>query len=215
MGEAALAIADRSREFWTPQSIWKGATVFILGGGPSLRDFDARCLDGRCVLAINESVFLCPTADALYFQDGAWFKGRRSALREYRGLVLTVSREAKRLYPDEIKRLCAEDRKDFLPEQPTIKAGRSSGHTAVSVAVSSGPPARIVLLGYDMHSDGGRTHYHDAYSEPDEKIYAKSFIPSFNGWRAAAEKVGVEVINATPGSALAEFRTMNIGEVLR
>jgi hypothetical protein len=67
--------------------------------------------------------------------------------------------------------------------------------------------ARVVLVGYDMRVVDGREHHHAEYSGPrDLDQYAREFVPAFNGWRAAAEAVGAEIVNATPGRRCRNFR---------
>ena len=94
-----------------------------------------------------------------------------------------------------------------------IRRGRSSGHTAVALAIAM--QARlVVLLGFDMRGLNGRSHFHDRYRNNDLAMYAREFVPSFDGWDAAARALDVTVLNATPGSALDEFRKVNLADVL-
>ncbi|MCJ9729551.1 hypothetical protein [Bradyrhizobium sp. PRIMUS42] len=76
--------------------------------------------------------------------------------------------------------------------------------------------ARVVLLGYDMRFVGGREHCHDEYkgTARDGDIYQREFLPGFAGWDEAARAVGVDVVNATEGSALKEFQFAKLDEVL-
>ena len=55
--------------YWSIPPEWTGETAFLLGGGPSLKGFNAECLRGRRVIAINNSWELAPWADVLYFCD--------------------------------------------------------------------------------------------------------------------------------------------------
>jgi hypothetical protein len=70
--------------------------------------------------------------------------------------------------------------------------------------------ARIVLLGFDMRIADGRSHCHDDYESRDPNLYETDFRPAFEGWNAAAFRAGVEVVNATPGSALTEFAVVDL-----
>jgi len=189
--------------FWRPAPIFTGATVFCLAGGPSLLDFDFASLAGKRVIAVNEAIKAYPAADVLYFWDDTWFV-RNQALVHYRaGLTVTGSRMA----AQQCERLRYIELQADAPLQAgaqTVRKGRSSGHTAIALAVACGA-SRVVLLGYDMRMSAGRSHFHDAYSAQDEARMAKDWLPAFRGWRKDAEAAGVAIVNATPGSALREF----------
>lgn len=204
---------DRGREYWTPTLLLDGATVFLLGGGPSLQDFDVECLRGRRVMAINTSAYLCPWAEFLYFTDNNWFDDNRPLVEAWPGTVITGSRVAKGKLPDKLLRIEVVNRPDFPHGERTLKFGRSSGHTAISLSISMGA-SRVVLLGYDMQRVDGRSHYHDVYGTEDDKLFSHDFVPAFTGWNDAALRAGAEVINCTPGSALTEFAMCPLAEVL-
>ena len=207
MDRSALALTP-----WPVTAIWKGLTVFILGGGASLRGFDYERLRGRTVLAINEAAAFASWADALYFQDWAWFDSKRRLIGDWRGEIFTTCRRAKADSPERVRLMITESRPDFLPGAQVFRRGRSSGHSAISLAIGVGA-ARIVLLGFDMRLVDGRSHFHDGYGHADKRLYERDFIPAFEGWDAAARRAGVQVVNATPLSALHEFRCRDIDDV--
>lgn len=208
--------------FWTPELIWSGETAYLLGGGPSLRNLDLVALRGRRVLTINSSLARAVESGlddgVLFFSDADWLIPRHDAVAAWRGPVVTSSRVAKEAMPAKLKWVQGEWRPSFpLLGSPVIRRGCSSGHTAIGLSVALGC-SRIVLLGFDMRAVDGRTHHHDEYEVVNAMPYAKrfemSFVPAFMGWNAAAMKVGVEILNATPGSILLEFPMVNLDEVL-
>lgn len=207
-------MAHRAEDFWTPDRKWEGKTVFLLGGGDSLRTFDLDRLRGRIVVAINELVKRAPWADALFFLDNGWFDKNRTFIEGFQGEIITHSRVAKRAMGPRVKRVSLSERPDFPPPgSPVIRSGRSSGHVAASLAVARGA-ARCVLLGYDMRIVNGRSHSHDAYSRLVPELYSQDFILNFAGWNMAARKAGTAIVNATPGSALTEFPMVDIEDEL-
>lgn len=213
------AAATRELEYWSPEPIFKGETIFCLASGPSLTA--EVCARGRYrrTIAINSSATLAPFASVLFFTDSSWYEQRRDLVANWPGLVISMSRTAKRELPDKVKRIQGQGDPQALPGfsrgPHVIQQGRSSGHTAVSLAIALGA-SRVVLLGYDMRFVEGREHCHGEYKGPrDVQIYEREFLPGFAGWNEAAAAVGVEVINATKGSALKEFRFMSLDEVLR
>lgn len=261
-------------EVWTPEVLFKGETVFCLASGPSLTQEVADRVRGKgLVVAVNSSVYLAPWADVMFFTDSGWFeKGRapemcglhgddkwprRTFVEEFPGLVVTLARSAKRVLPDKAKRIKTRGQPTDCPPRfpvpgsPEIQQGRTSGHTAISLAIGMGA-SRVVLCGYDMRllpvdPPAGvvwdnplpgskeerailaksshprhyeiraryREHHHSEYAGPrDLFIYETDFIPAFRGWHAAAQSMGVEIINCTPGSAIPEFPFADLDEVL-
>jgi hypothetical protein len=189
--------------------LFAGQTVFCLASGPSLADVDLTRLRGRRIITVNSSCHHAASAgldgELLYFGDETWYRDHLEAVEAWPGMIVTRWTRAKRLVP-RIKLIQMEQRPDFpINGAPSIRKGRSSGHAVISLAVAMGA-ARIVLLGYDMRVVDGRSHCHDDYSQADHPdLYATEFLPHFDGWNAAALARNVNVVNATPDSALTEF----------
>jgi len=199
--------------------MWRGETAFVLASGPSLTRAICDRLLGRHVIAVNSSCMLAPHAEVLYFTDSSWYEQRRDLVANWPRLVVSMSKTAKRELPDKVRRVKGSGDPSFPPRFPppgsaTIQQGRSSGHTAVSLAIAF-RPALVVLLGFDMRLVNGREHHHAEYSGVrDLDQYRRDFVPAFNGWNTAAIDVGVRVVNATPGSALTEFPMVSLDEMM-
>lgn len=212
------ARCSREFDYWTPMRLFAGATVACLASGPSLTA-EAVAKVGRIPsIAINSSCLLAPSADVLFFTDSSWYEQHRDLVTAWPSLVISMSRTAKRELPDKVKRI--EGRGDPMAPPDFCRAGvqqgRSSGHTAIALAIALGA-RRVILLGYDMRVVDGREHCHGDYGDQtarDLDQYARDFVPAFAGWDAAARRAGVEILNATPGSALTEFRSVEIDRVL-
>lgn len=209
------AAASPEFNFWTPEPLFAGETVFCLASGPSLTAEVCGRIRGRRAIVVNSSARLAPWADVLYFTDSSWYEPRRDLVAGWPGLVISMSRTAKRELPAKVLRVQGEMCPSFPPPgAPVIRQGRSSGHTAVALAIALGA-ATVVLVGYDMRLVGGREHCHDEYAGPrDIDQYAREFVPAFAGWNAAALAAGAEVLNCTPGSAVTEFPFADLDEVL-
>jgi hypothetical protein len=153
--------ALRDSEYWSPEPIFAGNTVFCLASGPSLTKEIAEKVRGRSTIVVNSSCTLAPWASVLYFTDSSWYEQRREIVANWTGMVVCMSRTAKAELPDKVKRIrgvgepsCALD--EFpAAGSDVVRQGRSSGHTAVSLAVAMGAKT-IVLLGYDMRVVEGR-----------------------------------------------------------
>lgn len=218
--------------YWHPPAKWKGETVFCLASGPSLTQEIADKVRGRRTIAVNSSCMLAPWADVLFFTDSAWYADRQELVKNWPGLVVTYSRQAKRELDDpevnpgpaRVLRIKGCGAAEFPPRRngmpgfpppgaPEVQMGRSSGHSAIALARAMGG-ARIVMLGYDMRVVGGREHCHTEYTGPRDLGVYDSFVNTFAGWHAAAEADGFEILNATPGSAVTEFPFADLDEVL-
>lgn len=204
--------------FWRPEPIFAGQTVFCLGGGPSLRMFHVEQLRGRRVIATNSAALLGPWADVLCFKDYPWLDGHRSIVEAWPGMVCSTSKRAKSKLPDRINLVGEEIRADFTIGQTNIKHSRSTGHMAVSLAIAMAAQ-RVVLLGYDCRvvtdeTGEPRSHFHDEEISKPPELYLYDFLPAWKGWGSAAARAGAEVMNCTPGSALNEFPHADIADVL-
>lgn len=193
-------------ELWQPEfPLFAGETVFCLASGPSLTQDIADRLKGRRVVAVNSSVKLAPFADVLFFTDNGWFEygrdpkchgsdgndlwPRRKFIEEFPGQVICLSKVAKRCLPRKVKLIrCQGEPTDNPPRHLGAwppHQGRTSGHTAISLAISLGA-ARVVLLGYDMRllPYGGPYTNPDTGSQEERDILAKSSHPRHYEMRA-------------------------------
>lgn len=95
-----------------------------------------------------------------------------------------------------------------------LRHGSNAGYQAINLAVHFGAK-KIVLLGYDMRMQEGRTHWHNE-PRPDgfADVLAQSMLPHFATLVEPLEQLGIEVINATPDSALECFPKMSLEDAL-
>lgn len=207
-------------DYWWPQGLLiDSGPVFILGGGPSLADVDLSLLRGHPVMALNSSAVACFHAgledQMLFFMDSGWWQRNRSICEAWRGEIFTCSRTAKREAPKLVKRIeMTSPAPEFPPPgAPYIRWGKSSGHLGISLAVAMGA-SNIILLGYDMRIIDGRSHHHPHYDRPVDPATYDLFLQHFEGWDSEARAVGVEIVNATPESALKEFRQVDLNDIL-
>lgn len=198
---------------------WCGEACAIIASGPSAKAANVEQLRGRIkVFAIKESaVTLCPWADVVYGCDLHWWIHRRG-LPTFNGLKLAWHDGVSQRFPD-VKRIVIKDKMldRLLTDQPgVVGSGGNSGFQALNIAVQFGA-ARILLVGFDMHGNGGLHWY-------GRNNWAKGNNPSesnFRRWRKALEgsapvlaDLGIEVLNASPLSALKTFRRATVAEAL-
>jgi hypothetical protein len=219
---------------WKPEPIFNRESVFVVASGPSLTQEIANKLGGRRVIAVNSSAKLLPFADVLYFTDSGWYDTNREFVKAWPGLIVSMSRQAKRELDDpavnpgpprvlRVKGIGDPNWPPRLPGMPkrlgfpplgTLWQGRNSGNTAVSLAIAMGA-TRVYLVAFDCRVVNGREHFHSEYKGPrDLSLYDNEFKVAFNGWNEAALNSGVEIFNCTDGSAITEFPFIDLEDLL-
>lgn len=215
--QPALAEIDRVPS-WFPD--WNGKSAAIIASGPSTKKAQIDLLQGKlAVIAIKKNVELCPWADVVYGCDAAWWKSVRG-LPDYKGLKLAWSAHVCDEYPD-IRRVFIDDiRRDQLlfDQFGHVGAGGNSGFHSLNMAVQFGAK-RIVLIGFDMHDRSGvhwygRNNWPGANNPSEVEAGFPRFRRSFNAAALVLEKMGVEVVNASPISELKCFPKLTLEQTL-
>ncbi len=196
---------------------WAGRPAFVIGGGPSLKDFDFSRLAGELTLGLNMAFLHDPTANLVFdlrlmeslVQDPRW--------KAYKGAKLWLNSEI----PNERGRF-----KDVVELRECLDMGRgplwstglewgiwrrtNAGASALNLAEILGADP-IYLLGFDFNQKG---NWHGEYPKgwtPDEvtlRGYIKDFEENVGGIRAT-------VVNLNPESALRSFPHGHLRDVLR
>jgi len=207
--------------------IFERRTVFVLGGGPSLRLLEphVETLHKRMTLVVNGALSLLPQATAHFFGDSRWYWREMERVKAFKGLKITTNKT----FHGRDKGVEAEEDLVLMPcfcfgfstSLPTIGWNRSSGAAAINLAYLMGA-CRIVLMGFDMRTVEGVTDY---FHSPTA-VNAGAKFPSGN-WEnmlfgmakmvdsMRRQRVDIEIINATPGSALHLFPSITIEKALR
>ena len=204
--------------YWAIPKMWPGATVFILGGGPTLLDslngFD---LTGKHVLAVNLA-FRLPYSKLCFFGDAKFYWWNRNGLDRFTGYKITANDRSNGQYRSVAGqpgvRVVRRKRQPGLENRvDMIRWNRSSGGAAIDVAVHLGAK-RIVLLGYDMRVVNGKKNWAPHPKEHTKKNPFARFLEAFEPVRIAAEERGVEILNATPDSALTTFPKVGLSKLM-
>lgn len=145
----------------------------------------------------------------MYGCDLAWWKKERPVFHG-----LKVSQDA---IGGDVKHVPSVDEKGLSFDPMVIHQGCNSAFQALNLLVLMGV-SRVLLLGCDMKLGArGAVHWHGDHppglNNPTEQ--------NFSNWRAAFDgavpdlkRLGVDVINCTPGSALTCFPSAELGDVL-
>lgn len=193
--------------YWTVPRHWAGETVAILGCGPSLSlvDFDALRDSGQRVIAINDAIFEFADADILYFCDRKWWDGEFGRRERVEKLGIPFWRVTLENEIPGVFRMRNTGATGFDEDPQCLRHGSNSGYQAMHLAVHLGA-ARIILHGFDMRIVRGELHAMARRERQDEagfgRVLREEMLPKFQTLVDPLRERGVEVINATPGSAL-------------
>lgn len=199
--------------YWTAPRIWPNETVYIIGGGSSLKDVDLEPLHQRNVIGCNDAYMLGSWIDVCCFGDIKWFGEHKERLKDFLGLKVTWREEY--LQESGIHVMKGEPR-GLILKPGWIGWNTNTGAMAINLAVVFGAK-KIVLLGFDMKLDkDGENNWHkNNVDKPDKDVF-KKFLKSFLYLQLDMKKKvpDVEVLNATPDSRLKAFPKVDLKEVL-
>jgi len=196
-------------DLWTPTREWEGADAFLIGGGPSLKNFDFSLLEGKNVIGCNDAYHLGPTIVSIcVFGDQKWWQRNKWKLETFPNRIVTNSPSllAYRL-PTNFRKMIRLHT-GFSHGGDALAWNYSTGALAINLAVILGAK-RIFLLGYDLGVKGAEHHWHDHNPEPIKESVFTRFIGGFQTVKQALPKE-IEVFNVTDGSSnLKIFPTMD------
>jgi hypothetical protein len=199
--------------FWRAPVLWQNETVFIIGGGPSLKTLDLSALDARGpsqrVIAVNNAYRLIKNPDVIFYADTRWWSwhGKDIPL-EFPGRIISTCSASIAYLDPRVCRMGRDYRYDLrsrephevvpLTDEPDLLSGPDSGSMAMNLAYLFGA-SRVVLLGFDMGFVEGESHWHPDHEVPSvEANYTDLFAPHYPGLVASLQKRGVEVLRCTP-----------------
>ncbi len=216
---------------------WEGATVVLIGGGPSLTRLHVKHVEQahgpvKCI-AVNDAYLWAPWADVLYAADASWWNSHiagiekfalklsaeqvRQKMLDFAGQKCSIQCQEMNIKDDAIHIL---KNKNFpihgngLSLDPTmLVTGRNSGYQAANLAILAGAKT-IILLGFDgQTSKDGKSHWHGGHKNPTPQEAYNAYKQAWSAGEREIKAAGVRMINASPGSAIG-FEKMDIAEAL-
>lgn len=190
--------------FWSVPREWPGETVFIVGGGPSVLNYDLDQLRGRRVIVINSSVYAVPWADILYFGDWRWWNEpeNRAAVAGFGGRVVTVSQmmqDAKLLVCRKTKVWSAACDSLFQVWTSLTAATNLAAHLV-------GPGGTVVWLGADgKPAADGRMWHHKPHRWPPKPQRYDRHRADIAAMAEPLRNAGVSLFVVGAGSAYADL----------
>ena len=228
---------------WQVPRLWEEGDVWIIGGGPSVpRQFNIpkkifqsvvrgtspsvyapymSALHDKHVIGVNVAYLLGDWIDFVFFGDKGFLLTHQEALSKFQGLKISCHPRT-----NEMKwvKFLARDKQhpSGITSNPMkVSWNGNSGAAAISVAAHTGA-RRIILLGFDMKlSEGNNQHWHNIYGRGThfdqrrlKKLPFHRHLRGFPPIAKDAKRMGIEIINASPDSAIECFRKVHINELL-
>lgn len=217
---------------------WQGKTVYIIGGGSSLPDqfgvpksVQKLVKDGEIpiteyahymvrlaaqpTIGINAAFLLGDWVDILFFGDEIFWRNYRDKIQTFGGLVITCCESLKDNTPEKVwyyQRL-REKATGISTEPGTVAWNYNSGCASLSVAVQAGAK-RIVLLGFDMSGEVGKSHFHSEYFWQNRTPSYDLHLRGMQKIADDAKELGVEILNASPISTIRQFKKIRLDEIM-
>jgi len=206
---------------------WRGQRCFVIGGGPSLKGFDFKRLEGQGrIIATNRSFLDVPFADLLLAMDPDCYDYIREGnlpgwpdswkrFKAFRGFKVWIDGNCNNM-PGVLHLNNIQDPCFSKNLHNGIYGGNNTGTAALMLAAALGC-SPIYLLGIDGKHDKktGKSHYHKGYPKTQHEAIANSFVSYFHEAKKALAKRGIQVINLNRRSAVKCFPFGDVDKVLR
>jgi len=193
------------------QPIYKDQTIYLIGGGPSLKNFDFNVLKTKNSIAINKAYQVASFANFLYWSDFRFYQWFKEDIDNFKGFKVTNKPKP---IDDNIINLKDTGKLGIDINPHALRHGNNSGYAAINLAVHLGVN-KIILLGYDMGSSGNATHFHNGYdTKTDEKVYKNNMLPCFESLVDELKELKIEIWNASKDSKLTCFPKCSLLEAI-
>ena len=185
---------------WRVTREWPAATVFIVAGGPSVSALDLTPLRDRHVIAINSSWEAIPSAAFLFFADYRWWLQNGERTQAFAGRIVTTTKSCEDKRVLHLAKIKPPPSLATTPDALVLQ--RTSLQGAINLAYHLGA-ARLVLIGADMgRAADGRTHHHRPHPWSCRSDCWDRQMEQLRKVAPELERLGVEVLNASPASRI-------------
>ena len=181
-------------------------------------------LHNKHVIGVNTSFLIGEWVDFIFFGDNGFLLQNQCELAEHIGLKISCHPQTEKY--NWIKYVCRDKSKvrGISTNPKAISWNGNSGASAINIAIHTGAK-RIILLGFDMKlDDSKKQHWHNHYNKYGQPVvdtrHKRHTLPfdrhlrGFPEIAKDAKKIGVEILNANPDSAIDVFKKINVKDIL-
>ncbi len=194
---------------WKVPKLWEGKTVYIVGGGSSLKDLDLSLIENQYCIGINNAYMLGDWIDICWFGDSRWLDWHinidklKKGWESFKGIKASCCVKVKD--DREIKYVKLSSKQSGIDIDPCkVSWNRTSGTSGINLAYHLGAK-RIVLLGFDMGLINGRKNWHeDHFPHKDVPDPFPKFLKCWEFIFEDLKRLGVEIINTSMNSVIPE-----------
>ena len=180
----------------------------LIATGSSVTPEQVEYVKGKArIYVINSSYKLAPWADVLYACDEEWWDYYKP---EFSGEKWTLNESAAQKYG--LNLIKYDPSLVFSTDDGLIATGHNSGFQALNLAYLQGA-RKIILIGFDYRSSSN--HWFGQYpGAMNNSPNMKQWIHHMEKAAPIIAKLGVEVINCSPNSALDCFAKMRLKDAI-
>jgi hypothetical protein len=221
-----------SRQFGMPEEeIKRLENVNDKEFGPEKLSEYMKPIHHKNVIGVNNAFMIGDWIDVFFFGDCDTHLWYRKKIAKFPGLKVTCCPKFQNRKDSEdikyLKKIAKPNKRYGISEDPeAVCWNQNSGSAAISLATLLGSK-RIILLGFDMSlNEKGTSHWHgyhvpeDKRRRPDNKAKRRKNLPyerhkrGFPMIKSDADRLGIEIINASPNSTIKEFKKMTVKDIL-
>ena len=194
-----------------PKPIWQGQDCYIIGGGPSLKDFDWTVLRGLNTIGCNDAYLLGEeVCKVMIFGDHKWWKNHKESISKYQGQIYSIATRMNNSLPSNVQ--CVKRYARGL-QNDGIAWNGNTGYAAINLSILFGC-TNIYLLGFDMKRTPENSNWHDNNLDKNpDSIYRKFLDWSKYVKKEWEEKYShINIVNVTDDSALQIFPKVSVNE---
>lgn len=175
---------------------------------PAISDY-LKPIHRKHVIGVNNAYLIGSWIDICWFGDCRWYGWHQERLKEFSGLIATCCLN---LSSSRVKTVSRGKPRGLEPKRNQVSWNGNSGASAISFAYHLGVK-RIVLIGYDMQRVKDQANWHKDHPAPDKNPYPR-FMQRFHTIKNDARNLHLEIVNATPNSALDLFPMVRLEDVV-
>ncbi len=210
-----------TRQFDIPEEIVQG----VLSKQLSLNSYSPfmKCIHDKHVIGVNMAYQLGSWIDFVFFGDIGFLLSNENELKKFPNIVISCAVQAESYSWIKYVEKDKNHRQGISTENGKVSWNHNSGAAAINLAVHTGAK-RIFLLGFDMKIQEGYRHWHNAYNygkiDDNTKKYKNTLkilarhLSGFPFIASDAKKLGIEIYNVCPDSAINEFPKITLKEAM-
>jgi len=180
-------------------------------------------IHGKHVIGVNAAFLLGSWIDVVFFGDGGFYKNNARELNKVNKLKIACNMSAKKIASMKGVKFVARDHNHaygITKRKNCVSWNHNSGSAAINFAYHLGA-TKIYLLGFDMKVGPTKMqHWHIHYNSGKKgprnpiKLPFQRHLHGFPKMAKDAKRLGIEIINVSPNSAIKSFKRVSLKDIV-